>query len=662
MNKTANTLVHDKTIDYKAIIRKTLLPLAVTVIVNGQTLAAGKTGAIKSTPVVVTATRFNASIDTAPVNIITISAEDIADSSANSISDVLRYQAGVSVSSLFGINGSNDRIDLGGFGENGGSNTLILLNGRRLNDLDLQSASLATIPLDSVAQIEIIQGSASVLYGDNAVGGVINIITKSALDGESGNVALEFGTFNTRRLTAGLQKMAGDTALSLNIDSLESDGYRDNNTVENTTLAAEISHENDGWQRGLRYQQSWKDIQLPGSLNEPDYETNPSQAGTFPYDATERRYSVEGFIDSEGMAAEIALRNKHQKTSSSSISNLETLSFTPRVRRQYRNHRIIAGVDIYRSTRDASSTRNKQYITQENDGIYLTDAIDLGRQAILNLGIRRQLIEVRAGNAPVGGNRRSDGITTWDVSLSRKHDHHNYGTTDYYLRVAKSFRAPLLDEMWSYTSGILTLINPQTARHYEIGTRQTYANGIRVHINLFRMDLQDEIAYAFDHAPFPNASANVNLDRTRRDGLNLGLKLPLGKQVSLQAGYAWRKATYRSGAYKGKRVPLVPGNKFTLDWQLTLTKNSHLGFEFIHTGSRYFGNDDANAGKKMKAYQQLDINYRYEFGDWHVRLQIQNATNVKTADTGFYRASNANPYNYYPLPERATYIRLGANF
>ena len=651
MSSTTNTL-----------IRKTLLTLAVASIASGQALAEEDTGAVKSAPVVVTATRFNASIDTAPVNIITISAEDIANSSANSISDVLRYQAGVSVSSLFGINGSGDRIDLGGFGENGGSNTLILLNGRRLNDLDLQSANLATIPLDSVAQIEIIQGSASVLYGDNAVGGVINIVTKSALDGESGNVALEFGTFNTRRLTAGLQRMAGDTALSLNIDSLESDGYRDSNRVENTTLAAEISREGGGWQRGLRYQQSWEDIQLPGSLNESDYESDPSQAGSFPYDATERRYSVEGFIDSEGMAAEVALRNKHQETSYGSVSDLETLSFTPRARRQYGNHRIIAGVDVYRSTLDAASTWSSQYVTQENDGIYLTDAIDLGRQATLNLGIRRQLIEVRAGNAPVGSDRRSDGITSWDVSLSRKHDYHDYGTTHYYLRVAKSFRAPVLGEMWNYTTGILTLIKPQTARHYEIGTRQTYANGIRMNINLFRMDLEDEIAYAFDHAPFPNASANVNLDRTRRDGLNLGLQLPLGKLVSLQAGYAWRKTTYRSGANKDKAVPLVPSNKFTLDWQLTLTKNSHLGFEFIHTGSRYFGNDDANTGKKMEAYEQLDINYRYEFGDWNVRLQIQNATNVKTADTGFYRANNPNPYNYYPLPERATYIRLGASF
>ncbi|HEB94040.1 MAG TPA: TonB-dependent receptor [Gammaproteobacteria bacterium] len=654
VNETANTLVHDKTIDYKTIIRKALLPLIVTVIVNGQTLAAAETGAAKSTPIVVTATRFSATIDTAPVNIITISAEDIANSSANSISDVLRYQAGVSVRSLFGVNGARSTIDLGGFGENSGSNTLILLNGRRLNDLDLASANLATIPLDSIERIEIVQGSASVLYGDNAVGGVINIVTKSALDGESGNVAVELGTFNTQRLTAGLQKMAGDVALSMNIDSLESDGYRDNNTLENTTLIAEISHQDNDWQRGLRYQQSWEDIQLPGSLNEPDYEANPSQAGSFPYDATERRYSIEGFIDSEGMAAEVALRNKHQETSYGSVSDLETLSFTPRLRRQYGSQRIVAGLDVYRSTLDASGT-NTQYVTQKNDGLYLTDTIDLGMQTTLNLGIRRQLIEVRASNAPVGNDRRSDGITSWDISLSRKH---NDGAT-HYLRVAKSFRTPLLDEMWSYSTGSLTLIKPQTARHYEIGTRQTYTNGITMNINLFRMDLKDEIAYDITSGPF---GENVNLDKTRRDGVNLGLQAPLGQQANVQISYAWRKATYRTGVNDGKDIPLVANRKVTLGSQFNITRDTHLGMEVVYTGSRYFGNDYANAGKKMDSYLRVDLNYRRSFGVWDARLLVQNLTNAKTADSGFYKTSTPNPYHYYSLPERAFYVQLGAAF
>ena len=634
------------------IISRTLLSIAIGAACASQAQADDNSvAAVKGAPVVVTATRFDATIDTAPVNVLTITAEDIADSGASNIPEVLRQRASISVRSLFGINGSRSTIDLGGFGENGGSNTLILINGRRLNDLDLASVNLATIPLDSVAQIEIVQGSASVLYGDNAVGGVINIVTKTALDGESGNIGLEFGSFNTRRMSAGLQKMAGDTALSLNVEGLKSDGYRDSNTLENAALSAEISRDVDGWVRGIRYQQSYEAVQLPGALKEDDYKANPTQAGSYPYDATERRYSVEGFVDNEGFAAEIALRNKYQQTSYGSVANLETASFTPRLRRQYGKHQLIAGLDAYRSTLDAASAWSSQYVTQKSEGIYLTDAVALSRLTTLNLGIRRQLIEVRAGNAPAGSDRRNDGITTWDVSLSRKH---SYGATNY-LRVAESFRAPVLDEMWNYATGGFSLIKPQTARHYEIGTRQTYASGVSMNVNLFRMNLSDEIAY--DLASY----SNINLDKTRRDGLNIDVRAPIAKKASVRAGYAWRKATYRSGTNNGKDIPLVPDNKFTLGGQYKVTGQSQLGLDIIYTGSRYFANDDANAGKKMDAYTRVDMNYRHNMGAGYVRITLQNLTNTKTADMGLYRSSPSETYYYYPLPERAAYVQLGIN-
>ena len=642
MSRTSNSL-----------IRQTLLSLAVAAAASGPAQAEDNDdGAVKSAPVIVTASRFNASIDSAPVNVITITAEDIAASSANNITEVLRYQAGVGVSSLFGVNGSRSTIDLGGFGENGGSNTLILLNGRRLNDLDLASVNLATIPLDSVERIELLQGSARVLYGDNAVGGVINIVTRSAFDGERGDIGFEIGSFETRRLSAGLQKMLGDNALSINVDGLRSDGYRDSNAVKNANVAAELSREDDGWERGIRYQQSYEDIQLPGALNEPAYEADRKQAGSFAYQATEQRYSVEGFVDSEGMAAEVAVRNKQWEADYGSQSELETLSFTPRLRRQFGNHRVIGGLDLYYSTLDAESPWSTQYVTQKNNGLYLTDAISFPRKITLNLGIRRQLIEVRAGNAPAGNDRRGDGITSWDISLDHRHD---YGATNY-LRVAQSFRAPVLDEMWNYVTGALTLIKPQTARHFEVGNRQVFTNGIQMNASLFRINLEDEIAY--DQVSF----SNVNLDKTRRDGLNLGVKAPFAQKASVQAGYAWRKATYRAGPNDGKDIPLVPRNKFTLGGQYDFTPSAHLGLEVVYTGSRYFGNDYANAGKKLDGYTRVDMNYRHRFGIWNARLLVQNLTNAKVADVGFYDSFSPNPYYYYPLPERAVYLQLGAAF
>lgn len=646
---------------------KTLFAIAIAGALGGPARAADAGAVVEIAPMLVTASRFEASIDTAPVNILTITAQEIADSGANSVSDVLRYQAAASVSSLFGINGARDRVDLGGFGENGGSNTLILLNGRRLNDLDLQGVNLAAIPLQSIERIEIVQGSASVLYGDNAVSGVVNIVTKSALDGEAANASVQYGSFQTRRLRANLRQMAGDTALSLSLDGLKSDGYRDNNQQQDLSLLGEASRELGTAIAGLRLSANRETLELPGPLNEPAYQDDPTQANS--HDKTrEHRYTTELFIEGERYAAELALRNKHQELHSpddyggvfDSEGDLRTLSFTPRVKRQLWNHALIAGVDAYRSRLDAGATYrspsfnsdNNQQVTQTSTAVYLADAINLTGRTILNLGLRRQLVQVKADEVASGNDRRSDGINLWDASLShRQHD----GAT-HYVRIAKSFRSPLLDEMWNYNTGTLSLIKPQTGRHFEIGSRMRYANGLRTSISLFRMQLEDEIAY--DLAGF----ANVNLEKTRHDGLDWQMRLPVGKQFSLQAAYAWRHATYRDGPNDGKAVPLVPRSRFTLGQQYAFSADSHLGVDVIYTGSRYFGNDDANAGKKMAPYTRVDLNYRHDFGRWYARLLVHNLTDVKTADSGFYRSYQPNPYYDYPLPERALYLQLGASF
>jgi iron complex outermembrane receptor protein len=613
--------------------------------VTSTTAIAADDAIATAAPVLVTATRFSASIDTAPVNVTTITAQDIANSSADTLEDILNYQAGITVTTLFGIGGAGAKVEMGGFGENGGQNTLVLLNGRRLNDLDLDGVNLASIPLESIQQIEIVHGSGTVLYGDNATSGVINIVTKNAFDGEHASIKLQTGSFQTQRVSTDLRKLAGDTALTLNMDSIKSNGYRDNNAYENFSLFGEASREQANWNYGARVNLSRERTGLPGALDEATYKTNPTSASSTAK-SKESRNSIEGFFVSDSLATELAVNKKHQEYISTdfglfeSEADLSTVSLTPRVHRQYGRNNIVAGLDIYRSKFSAESTFSSQDAKQQSYAVYFTDAINLRKNTDLSFGLRQQKVKVTADGA---SNERDDKLTSWDITLAHKH---NYGARNY-ARIAKSFRTPVFDEMWDYFTGSFTLIKPQTGRHYEIGTRQKFTSGLQLDANLFRINLDDEIAY--DNASF----SNVNLDETRHDGLNINLRTTIAKQTSVQAGYAYRKATFRSGAYDGNDVPLVPRTKLNLSGQHQLGNGRVLGVDAVYTGKRRLANDDNNVGKMLPAYTRVDLNYTQQFNGWKGRIKIQNASNVKVANFGLYRA--ATNY-YYPLPERALFL------
>ena len=110
-----------------------------------------------------------------------LSAEDIAKSAARTVPDLLAEQVGITLKDFFGNNASVTSVDMRGFGVTGGQNTLILLDGRRITDIDLSSVQWSSVPLSSIERIEILRGTGSVLYGDGASAGVINIVTRSPL-------------------------------------------------------------------------------------------------------------------------------------------------------------------------------------------------------------------------------------------------------------------------------------------------------------------------------------------------------------------------------------------------------------------------------------------------------------------------------------------------
>ena len=179
-----------------------------------------------------------------------ITADDIAHSPAQTVQEIIAQTPGVQLTSLYGgVNGVKTSVDLRGFGAFATSNSLVLINGRRLNDIDMAGVDFSTIPRDSIERIEITRGnSGAVLYGDNAVGGVINIVLKNGVGGPPVAIRAEagVGSFNSRMAAVSASTNYGPWSTSFYGNGIKSDGYRVNNALDQRNGVGNLNYTTPG--------------------------------------------------------------------------------------------------------------------------------------------------------------------------------------------------------------------------------------------------------------------------------------------------------------------------------------------------------------------------------------------------------------------------------
>ena len=187
-----------------------------------------------------------------------ITAEDIARSPATTLQDVLSREAGIQIEHAGGNNGATTSVDLRGFGATASSNSLFLLNGRRLNDIDLQGVDFSSIPKDSIERIEITRGnSGAVLYGDGAVGGVINIVTKTGIiDADRERVEAVLAHSSLRRPDASAAVIERAMVASGFGNAINSDGYRVNNALRQRKSVGDLRYTGSEV-RAVQYRRGW---------------------------------------------------------------------------------------------------------------------------------------------------------------------------------------------------------------------------------------------------------------------------------------------------------------------------------------------------------------------------------------------------------------------
>lgn len=625
-------------------------------------------------PVIVTATRTEKERKTIPANVTVIDAAQIEKSGALSVVDLMRSQEGVSVRDLLG-NGKSASVDVRGFGESAAYNTLVLVDGRRVNEIDLSGVDWTQIPLDQIERIEILRGTGTVLYGDNAVGGVINIITKSPKEGFSGKGGLHLGGYSRHKekviLEGGKAGMAG--FVSVSYDS--SDGYRENGELRTRDLGGKISYDPASFlSLTLRGNYHKDDYGLPGPLKE-DEMAKDRRRSLSPHDEAKTKDGYISFTsdidmkDVGSVTADIGYRKRNSEYdyagySFASEAETDTWSFTPRyvLDTELIGHRnsAIAGLDFYRSKMDQDfyfgQPRSKTETTEaqrDSYGIYLNDEFHLTKEVIASFGARKEWVNYDIKKQDLTGflSPFSEEIKESEYAYALGLTYLYRPDSSLFARVNRSLRFPLLDELvlYDYMNAKINVnraLRPQRGQHLELGVKHRFAKTVEGSVTLFRASIKDEIF--FNSAAF----SNENHPKTLHQGFELSAKAELLRYFTILGNYTFEEATFEAEPYNGKSIPSVPRHRANLGLRVhDVVEGLTFAADYNYTGKSYAISDQANALSMVESHNTVDATLSYEWRFAKGFVGVKNATDEKYSE---YVVAGGFPagLNYYPAPER----------
>ena len=642
-----------------------------------------------------------------------ITADDIAHSPAQTLQEIIAQTPGVQLTSLFGgVNGAKTSVDLRGFGAFATSNTLVLINGRRLNDIDIAGVDFSTIPRDSVERIEITRGnSGAVLYGDNAIGGVINIVLKNGVGGPPVAMRAEagVGSFNQRMASISTALNSGPWSTSFYGNAIKSDGYRENNALDQRNGVGNLNYTTPDLKAFLTVTGDDQKLGLPGGrIVDPSIGVNElvtarrAAATPFDYGNQQGASATAGFTKTLWNGAELivdgGVRTKDTQSaffgavpfasplpsfsSTYNDASLQTWSITPRL--SVKNaifgipSQILTGIDYYDATLHQDRGAFKGVppthiydLSQQTLAGYWQQTVGLLPTTDFSYGARIQNISLSARDrfdpnapgcamffncspqaAPLDSNE-----TQYALHLGLEHRFNDIFSI--FGRAARAFRTPNVDERIStgpfFAPGTFQL-KTQTSHDVEGGFR-IKAGAFQMQSSIYNMDLENEIHF------IPALFYNVNLDPTRRYGSETSASLRVSDTLTLRGGMAYTRAVFREGQFAGNDVPLV--SRYTASGGVTWNIwQNYLVFDATLRAwsERFMDNDQANTQRRIPADATVDLKLSGAYDRFFWSVSVNNLFDALYYDYAIASSFTDGRFSAYPLPGRTYMVKAGATF
>ncbi len=557
--------------------------------------------------IIVTATKTESYQATVGSSSTVITAKELEKTGKRTVQEVLRNVPGVSVMQS-GAFGGSASVYLRGSKP---GHTLVIIDGIEVNDpmSTDRSFDFADLTVDNVERIEVVRGPQSTLYGSDAIGGVINIITKKGKGKPKWEISSEGGSHNTFKESIGLSGSTKKINYSFMASRLDSDGIskaRDGSEkdgYENLTLSSRLGYKVLGdadLNLIFRYTDAETDMDDGAFEDDPNYtmwkkylasklEFNQTLKPwwnhklSFSYSDTRRKYRDEkDTVDTtEDMQSWYKGDNKKFEWQN---------NFSPV------NWDTLTGGFEYEEERGSSFSRNVllgdsrfDRKTVDNKGYYLQNQLKIWETLFITPSLR------------IDDHQLFGTETTYKISSAYfikpigTRLKANWGT---------GFKAPSLYQLYSSYGN--PSLKPDESKSYDFGFEQNlWDNKVSFGATYFHNDFKNMVDFDLNQAS-PTYYKYINIGRAETEGFELESSFKPMEDLKIGLNYTYTDTKDKD---TGKKLAKRPENQISLNINWVFFEKANFNLRTIYVGHNW--NDTANT-QKVKPYTKVDLSTSYD--------------------------------------------------
>lgn len=480
--------------------------------------------------VVVTANRIPTKLSETAANVTVITAEEIEKNHYIDIEEALRHVSGVIVT-------GNGMGTQGTVRINGDERVVIMIDGRRVNNdmgtgVGRASVDLETLgSLENIERIEIVRGATSSLYGSDAIGGAINIITKKGSGEAKSTIDMNMGSWGTRNYTLTNQGSENDVSWFITAGKSERDYFKYKNVSGQNVKMQNSDYNNDDFSVRLDKKiddESSVTLNVEhSSIDSGQYNSAISPSTTGFMQRLKNDWAISyNFNEDTGIPGYLRYYSNYLSTDFSGAYNTKTKGVEWQNGWQLDDkNRLVGGLEWKQSssTNVASGYQDSKI---NNKAIYVEDTMKIDDRWSIIPGVRYD------------DHNKFGGHISPKISANYKMD----DTANLYASWAKVFNAPNTDDLYYNETTYGTYgnpnLNPETGHTMNFGLNKSFDHKTKINFNYFYSDLDNAIVWLADsswhYRPY-------NLGNQKKRGFELSLEKTIDTTWSYDVGYSYLK-------------------------------------------------------------------------------------------------------------------------